>query len=913
MSKKVQYFYAVALPIGALVEMLLPQSAMAQTAPGQAPPAAFAPGSSEVQELVITARRREERVQSVPIAVTALSGAALKVQQLNGGQDLEHAVPNMSFTRAAFGASAYQIRGIGYQVVSTAADAGVGVDENNVPLVVNRLSDADFFDTQRVEVLRGPQGTLYGRNATGGVVDTITNKPTDQYDASVTADFGNYASRQFQGYVNIPLSSTVGLRIAGDSLDHGGFDKNTVTGDDINGRDLYSTRVTLSFKPNDRFRSYLMWEHFDEDDSRFDEKFVCTKDPGPSSVGGVAVGSVIAQDFLSRGCAQTSIYSQSAQTGTVNTVATLTGSLDYLYGLVPGDVNTNSQSANLRTVAEGINPTYKARNDPVEFSNEYDVTNDLKLTSLTAYTTDSLDTRARFESASVPFNVTPVTPGGVFNDPQTGASDLLNLDEDYDNYRAQQWSEELRLQSSFAGPVNFNVGAFYLHLNRFDQIFILSNGSTAVTAFGNLLGGSAYIDPNTAPNGAGHNYYYSANPYTLNSSAGFGELYWQATSTLRVTAGLRFTDDQKTFIDLPVTLLSNGEGFPSSSTQHARFDELTGRLNVDWRPKLSFTDETLIYASYSRGYKAGGFNAPNIIDVDPVYAPEFVNAFEVGTKNTLLNKTMTVNLTGFYYDYTGYQISQVIGLNEDTSNVNAKIYGVELESVWEPVRHLRLNAEIGYLHTAIGPGESIDIFDRTQGDPNLTYLKSLTSACVGSTTGVAELVTLVNEGVAPASILTTACPTSAAPNGPYASSNPAVNPLASLGVILPTSAGVPVNLNGKQLPNAPNLTMSFGAQYRMDLGDDWAATLRGDVYYQGAEYTDIYDDPANALKSWENVNLSLTFERPSWGFQVQLYCRNLLDAAVITGVGVDSESLGMSRDIVQLDPRQFGVALTKHF
>jgi outer membrane receptor protein involved in Fe transport len=901
------------LPIGVLIELLLPQTVVAQTSAAQASATNSAATTTGLQEIVVTAQRREEKVQNVPIAVTALSGGALKIQQIDGGQDLEQAVPNMSFTRAAFGASDYQIRGIGYQVVSTAADAGVGVDENNVPLVVNRLADADFFDTQRVEVLRGPQGTLYGRNATGGVVDTITNQPTSTYDASLTADFGNYSSRQFQGYVNVPLSPMFDLRIAGDSLEHSGFDYNTVTGDHINGRDLYSTRVTLAFHPSDNFHSYLMWEHFGENDSRFDEKFVCTKDPGPTSVGGVAVDTVIARDFLSRGCAQTSVYSRSAQTGTVNTIATLDGSLAYLYGLVPGDVNQNHQSANLRSVAEDINPTYKAGNDLVEFSNEYDFNSDLKLTSLTSYSQDQLETRARFESASVPFNVTPVTPGGVFTDPQTGASNLLNLDEDYDNYNAQQWTEELRLQSSFSGPINFNAGGFYLHLTRFDQIYILSNAGTAVTEIGNLLGGSSYVDPNRNPNGLGHNYYYSANPYTLTSEAGFGEVYWQATDTLRLTAGLRYTNDHKTFIDLPVTLLSNGEGFPSSTTQNANFGELTGRVNVDWRPKLDFTNETLLYASYSRGYKAGGFNAPNIIAVDPTYGPEFVNAFEVGTKNTLLDRRMTLNLTGFYYDYTGYQISQVIGLNEDTSNVNANIYGVEFESVWEPVDRLRLNAEVGYLHTSIGPGQSIDIFDLTQGDRNLTYLKSLTSACVGATSGVAELVKLVDEGLEPASILTSACPTAAAPNGPYASSNPSLNPLASLGVVLPTSTGVPVNLDGKQLPNAPEVTLSFGAQYRMDLGEDWTATLRGDVYYQGSEYTDIYNDPANALKSWENINTSLTFERSNWGLQVQLYCKNLLDAAVITGVGVDSTSLGMSRDIVQLDPRQFGVSLTKHF
>jgi outer membrane receptor protein involved in Fe transport len=374
---------------------LLLQGLFAHGALAQTTEPATAPTAGQVQEVVVTSRRREETVQSVPIAITALSASALKIEQLNSGQDLEQATPNMTFTRAAFGATDYQIRGIGYQVVSTAADAGVGVDENNVPLVVNRLADADFYDVQRVEVQRGPQGTLYGRNATGGVVDTITNKPTDRYEAGLTADFGNYASRKFQGFVNLPLNSMFDLRIAGDSLDHSGFDHNTVTGDDINGRDLYSTRVTLAFHPNDRFSSSLMWERFAEDDSRFDEKFVCTKDNGPASVGGVAVNSQIARDFLSRGCAQTSIYSQSAQTGTVNTIATLSGSAGYLYGLLPGDVNANSQAAGLRSVAEGINPSYKALNNLYVFNNEWQVTPVLKLTSLTSYSEDQLDTRAR--------------------------------------------------------------------------------------------------------------------------------------------------------------------------------------------------------------------------------------------------------------------------------------------------------------------------------------------------------------------------------------------------------------------------------------------------------------------------------------------------------------------------------------
>src|SRR5262249_3275106 len=135
-------------------------------------------GPAGLAEVVVTAQKRQEAIQSVPIAVSAFSAADLEARRLDGGQDLQLSVPNMSFSRSPFGTSNSQIRGIGYQVVSTGGDDGVGIHENNVPLTVNRLSDADFYDMTRVEVLRGPQGTLFGRNATGGVINLITAKPT---------------------------------------------------------------------------------------------------------------------------------------------------------------------------------------------------------------------------------------------------------------------------------------------------------------------------------------------------------------------------------------------------------------------------------------------------------------------------------------------------------------------------------------------------------------------------------------------------------------------------------------------------------------------------------------------------------------------------------------------------------------
>ncbi|QYE34571.1 TonB-dependent receptor [Polymorphobacter sp. PAMC 29334] len=810
-------------------------------------------------EIVVTAQRRSELINNVPLAITALSGSDLKTRQVSDGSDLERAVPNMSFTRAAFGSTNYSIRGVGYQVVSTTADTGVGVDENNAPLAVNRLADAEFFDVQRIEVLRGPQGTLYGRNATGGVIDVITNKPVDKFEASLSGGYGNYDSRKLQGMINVPLGPVFSLRVAGSALKRDGFQQNSVTGNDIDARNLYSTRATLAFTPSSNFHAFAMWEHFNEDDSRFGgQKFLCSKDVGPSSVGGVTVNTLAARNFLSRGCLKDSIHSQSSQTGNVNSVATLGGSLSYLYGLVSGDVNGGSQSGDQRTLSQNIDPTYKARNDLFQLNLQWDVTPNLQLTSLTAYSNDRLDTRAEFQSATIPFNNTVVTPGGVFTDPQTGTSRFLNLDTDYDVYRTKQWSQEIRLQSSFSGPVNFNLGAFYMHLNRFNNIFILSNGETAVTAIRNLLGGNSYIDPNANPNSQGHNYFDAYNPYTLNSRAAFGEIYWQASDTVRVTAGLRYTSDHKDYTNYPITILTDGKGFPDTLVeQRANFGELTGRANVDWRPMLSFTDKTLVYASFSRGYKAGGFNPPNVVEVPPIYAPEFVNSFEIGTKNTLFDDHATLNLTAFHYDYKGYQISQGQGLNEATANVDAKIYGVEVETTWSPTDRLRFNAQAGYLHSSIGAGSSVDTYDRLQGDPSLIYLKSLTSGCVAAVADVAKLITLINAGKVAANVLTGACPTEAAPNGAYASRDPSKNSLAALGIVLPTSTGDPVNLKGKRLPNAPSFTATLGAQYALDLGHDWQAVARGDVYHQSSFYTDIYNNEDNRLNGWNTVNLSV--------------------------------------------------------
>ncbi|MGE5502298.1 MAG: TonB-dependent receptor plug domain-containing protein, partial [Ignavibacteriales bacterium] len=182
-----------------------------------------------VQALVVTAQKREENIQDVPIAMSAFTQEDLTRSQVAGGPDLMTQVPNFTFTKTNFSGYSIQIRGIGTQAISATTDAAVAVAFNNTPFIRNRFFEQEFYDLQRVEVLRGPQGTLYGRNATAGVVNILSQKPKFSYDARLSADVSNYNSTRLEGMVNVPLvDDKVALRIAGAWTKRDGYDTNQI-------------------------------------------------------------------------------------------------------------------------------------------------------------------------------------------------------------------------------------------------------------------------------------------------------------------------------------------------------------------------------------------------------------------------------------------------------------------------------------------------------------------------------------------------------------------------------------------------------------------------------------------------------------------------------------------------------------
>ncbi|HUJ02486.1 MAG TPA: TonB-dependent receptor, partial [Rhizomicrobium sp.] len=231
--------------------------------------AAAAAAAANVETVVVTSSKIKGDIETVPIAITALSQEQLTSRQIAGGPDLVKEVPNLTFTKTNFTGYSIQIRGIGTQAISVTTDPAVAVALNDIPFIRNHFFEQEFYDVGQVEVLRGPQGTLYGRNATAGVVNVISAKPTDQFEAMLSADWGNYANRRYEGMVNLPLvDDRLDLRIAGEWTKRDGYTENRITGDQVDGRDLWSTRVTIGWHPVQSLQANLVWEHFQEADDR---------------------------------------------------------------------------------------------------------------------------------------------------------------------------------------------------------------------------------------------------------------------------------------------------------------------------------------------------------------------------------------------------------------------------------------------------------------------------------------------------------------------------------------------------------------------------------------------------------------------------------------------------------------------
>ncbi|WP_309622759.1 TonB-dependent receptor [Novosphingobium sp.] len=978
-------------------------------------------------DIVVTAQRSSQRLQDVPIAVSAFSSEALDKQQIKNTSDLQLSLPNVTFTKGNFTGSSFTIRGIGDLCVGVTCDSATAIHMNNAPLAGTRLFESEFYDMGQIEVLRGPQGTLYGRNATSGVINFKTQTPKlTSTEASVEAEYGNYNSIKGKMMVNLPLGDVAAVRVAGFYLNRGGYTTNIFDNTKLDDRDMWGGRVSLRVEPDTGTTMDFMVQYFHEKDNRMRiQKQMCDRDP--TGVLGCLAGS---REFEMTN-ANTSFVGvlTSKQFFAINGLPT-SFALGDLYGVGATNWTSSSSLANYgntidpynwagatnpadyRTVNTDFTPTYYTREWIAQAGLDQDLGGGLNLSLQGNYQNvviesqqdynlsvqnranyaPALNTLAFFAAGNagavfVPY-FAPLAAALIPNGPngtlctslpeETGTGvfgghrlcSTTPQDFDRSNSYTSNWSAEAIISSKWDGKFNILLGGIY-------SKFHLTENSYYVDAFGidyfvGVFGSFTSLSTGRPPSYLGTpTFRNNSDDLRVNSQGLFGEAYYDFNDSVKLTLGVRYNHDEK-FITARSTLASfitpytatnayqspYAAGFdadpatacsPSGSNvagaigsvpgceayqiRSVSFSEMTGRavLNFDLSP------DNMVYLSYSRGYKSGGINPPlqPIFTVPETFDPEFVNAFEVGSKNTLMNGKMTFNVTAFYYNYKDLQLSRIVARTSVNDNVSATIYGLEIESVIRPTPELSMNFGASYLHTEVSEDKLLaNPRDFGGGRADAVIIKDITNGAncavapttAGNASGTQQFVTLVNGGLGLLGPAGFGAGSGIASTGAFGICNVLAGaiaaPSAGLRGIFATptgplpftvySAGIASNIKGNKLPGAPDYKFSAGIQYAAPVGE-MTLTPRVDFVYTGKSTGNIFNGAINEVPSFSQVNAQLQLDGPNRKWFLRGWIQNLTDNDAITGLYVTDQSSGNYTNVFTLEPRRYGITAGMKF
>lgn len=940
-------------------------------------------------EIVVTAQRQSERLQDVPIAVSAFSSEALEAQQIKTPSDLQLTLPNVTFTKTNFTGASFTIRGIGDLCVGTTCDSATAIHLNGDPLFSTRLFETEFYDLERVEVLRGPQGTLFGRNATSGVVNVITAKPRlGTFEAAAEGEYGNYNSIKGKGMVNIPIGDTMAFRVAGIYLNRDGYTRNAFLNTRIDDRDLYSVRGSLRWEPSDDTTIDLMASYFRENDQRTRiQKQLCQRDPtgilgclntrrdnSPFNGNATFTAALTSREFLAiRGIptafALGSLYGPDVYANTtipsdprvVNTAytpsyftseLTLQGQIDHNFGPVSLQVSGQYQKVKLEA-SQDYNSNVGNRGLYAG-----------GLATLQAAAGGALGAALIPYFAPVAAAIIPNGPTGqlctslaeesgfgVYGGKKICSDQSLQFDRS--NQYNSSWSTEAILSSDLDGPFNFLVGGIYANYHLTENSYYVN--AFPIDYLTGVLGAFTALGGGLPPS-------FLATPFFRNNTDDlrvksyglFGEAYVEFNDRLKLTAGLRYNNDKKavrarstlasflaphggtgSVFDSPfVGSFDADPGTPGNQifqSRQVKFNKLTGRVVLDFK----VTDDNLLYASYSRGYKSGGINPPlqPIFAVPESFRPEQVDAFEIGSKNTFGGGALQLNLTAFYYKYKDLQLSKIVARTAVNDNVSANIYGFEAEALVRPDPAVVINLGFSYLHSKVSEDKfTSNPRDFGGGRADAVIIKDITNAAncaVASRTGSAAAVnayvnqvqSLINAGLIPG----VAAGANLQPTTPFPSDGgiastgafsicsvmeaTASTVGAAFGGIDYFSAGVPVNIKGNQLPQAPNYKFSAGVQYTAPLGGGGMSLVpRLDLAYTGESYGSIFNGNVNRIKGYAQVNAQMQLNGPDEKWYVKGYIQNIFNSASVTGLYITDQSSGNYTNIFTLEPRRYGIA-----
>ncbi len=829
-------------------------------------------------EIVVTATKRSENLQDVPVAVSAITSETLQNKGVFETSDLNNTMPNFQVS-SPYGQQQpnFSVRGVGVGTefnANAASPIGVYVDE--VYQAFRSSHGQQLYDLNQIEVVRGPQGTLYGRNTTGGAINFITRSPQlSGQNGYATAGYGNFNRLNLEGAVEVtPVDGIFGIRLAGTYVDSDGYLRNQTprglntsvaggasglnlsSGRNPGGAQSYGLRLSMRFRPSDAIDLKL-------------KVYAAEAEGGAESP--LPTGSSRTSDLINY----------------TNPNFLLGGLFAALApaGLVPASYSQSSRGLGLNQVELDTVGVATTRARGAVFDARFELSDRLKLISISGYD-DGLYDQTQTDCDATPLRLCAIGYKSKFS--------AFNQDVrfDYDG-----------------GPFKAIVGAFYgsdkvTGDNKPDFFNFLSDVTTAVglppTFFnpGGAFNGTA-LSAGSLPTGIRATQHFVQK---RTSYAAYGEASYELTPTLKFTAGARYTKDKNKFRDGITTYFDDtgtarlitvsdfmqggaaapyflqpvrneagtivipsfqalGIPLPGGLRRDGSSARVTGRAIVDWKP----VDGILVYGSYSRGYRSGTYNGLAYGSANQVYfvPPEKVDAFEVGFKSRFLDNRAQLNIAAFYYKYKGQQ-GQVVDASATANliSLDGTLKGLEVEGILEPVDGLTLTASFGLLDSSY------------------------------------------EDGTCPANPATI-------PNFP-----------AQLGSCVVSSAG-PVSVGGNPFPYAAKSSAAFAVDWvPIDDGDN-KLLLHGDLNYTGQFYFDSFKDYSRAPlpivssgkfgdgegKYWiANARATYTMGR----YSLSVWGKNLTDR-VYYPFGISLENLFGNGYRVRAQPRTYGAEVTVRF
>lgn len=676
--------------------------------------------SAALEEVVVTAQKRQQSMNDVPIAINAFTGDKLEAMGVESADDLAMFTPGVTMNEtAASGVPLYSIRGVGFQDYSTAATstAGLNFDEVNMPYAV--MTRGLLLDVKRVEVLKGPQGDLFGRNTTAGQINFISNKPTDEFEAGIHASYGSYETFDMEGYVSGPMSDSIQGRLAYKTVQSSeGWQKNLLRDDELGEKDSQAMRGLLNFDIG-ASASLLLNVHYVDDQSEnqartaYDPTIVGGKNPPyrPLSEYLLPGGEHFGEDvpWWSVGDNEAAYWDN-----TVDQVRD--GEVQVLNNRPRRDNQLAGFSANL----------------------EWDI-RDITLTSITGYNKFERDEHNQWTGSP------------------TEQSDVRNRSE------ISVFSQEIRLSGN-TDTITWMGGLYYSDEEvdeEYHYWFEDSEFAGGATRWLELDPGGVYTSTVLA-NQISHppSAIFAANPINevetryeqlAESTAVFGNIEWSFADNWRLILGARYTDETRS---IDACTYDGGDGsyaalwnnlfgasldpgacgilddIPESPNYifkalargepNDAFHPIQHTLETrDWMYRTvvdyMFPAGTMVYGSVSHGFKSGGFNGANIntsTQIEP-YGKEELTSYEIGAKATLLDGTMQLNFSAYYYDYkdkqeTDLAVALVGNISGLTNIPKSELYGVDLDLNWQMTEALRAYLGVAYLETEILEWDAVD-------------------------------------------------------------------------------------------------------------------------------------------------------------------------------------------------------------